>query len=67
VWEQRIAHYARIAEELGELQSSMDLGFVHINVGSLAAAIREEALAWLRVLCERMRSKDMSTLEVGNE
>ena len=23
------------------------------------------ALAWLRVLCERMRSKDMSTLEVG--
>ena len=62
-----MAHYARIADELGELQSSMGIGFVHVNVGSLAAAIREEALAWLGVLCERMRFKDMSTLEVGNE
>ncbi len=65
VWEQRMAHYAKIVEELGTLQPSVALGYVRVSVGTLASAIREEALGWLRALCERMRATDMANLEVG--
>lgn len=65
VWEQRMAHYAKIAEELDALPASLDMGFIRVSVGPLASAVKEEALKWLRAMWECMRSTDMAVLEVG--
>ncbi|BDA41784.1 probable Dynein-1-alpha heavy chain, flagellar inner arm I1 complex [Coccomyxa sp. Obi] len=63
VWEQRMAHYADVAEELGMLQRNVEIGFVSVSVSTLASAIREEALAWLRALWQCMRATDKAGLE----
>ncbi len=64
LWEERLAHYANVAEELSMLQQNVDIGFVSISMSTLASAIREEALAWLRALWECMRTKDKAALKV---
>lgn len=63
-YEEKLAHYNKLAHEMWEAAVDVDLDFVRINARPLGSALRGEAQAWVSGLCLAMRSTDLQSLQV---
>ncbi|DBA95316.1 TPA: Dynein heavy chain cytoplasmic [Trebouxia sp. C0006] len=62
-FEEKLAKYAKLADDVWRQSTNFDLEFVHINCQSLAASVRDEALGWVQALSQCMRELDTQALE----
>ena len=64
-YEERMARYTKNAAEIWRTAGNVDCGFVRIRTQPLAAAVRDEALGWVKALRDGMQALDLQTLQVG--
>ena len=57
-WDARLARYLRAAETFTDQAQHHDSDFVRVDATMLAAAAKDEALTWLRMLIKAMRTAD---------
>jgi hypothetical protein len=63
-YEEKLAHYNKLAQDMWEAAVDVDLEFLRINARPLGTALREEAQAWASGLCQAMRSTDLQAQQV---
>ncbi|KAK9868729.1 hypothetical protein WJX84_008574 [Apatococcus fuscideae] len=62
-YEERMARYTKNAAEIWRTAGNVDCGFVRIRTQPLAAAVRDEALGWVKALRDGMQALDLQTLQ----
>ena len=63
-YEERMARYTKNAAEIWRTAGNVDCSFVRIRTQTLAAAVRDEALGWVKALRDGMQALDLQTLQV---
>ena len=64
-YEERMARYSKNAAEIWVTAGNVDCSFVRVRTRTLAAAVRDEALGWVKALRDGMQAADLATLQVS--
>ncbi len=63
-YEERMARYTKNAADIWRTAGNVNCSFVRVCTQALAAAVRDEALGWVKALRDGMQALDLQTLQV---